>query len=118
MNLVLRCENFIAENITIVFVDKTKIKQLHLHFLHLPTITDVITFHYNEGKKIEGEIYICLDQAQLQAKSYSQTFTQEVSRLVVHGALHLVGYSDSNKKLRKKMTEKENFYLKKTGLLH
>jgi rRNA maturation RNase YbeY len=115
--VVIRSEKFFAENINIIFVSDKQIKFLHHQYLQLSTVTDVITFRYNEGEKIDGEIYICLDQAQRQSKIYEQTFTQEVSRLIVHGALHLVGYSDNTESLRKSMREKENFYLHKSGII-
>jgi rRNA maturation RNase YbeY len=49
----------------------------------------------------------------VQAKKYKVSFDEEVLRLAVHGALHLMGYKDKPKKNKKKMTKREDFYIAK-----
>ncbi len=111
VNIVIKEEGKIPQSINIVFVDDATMKLLHKRYLYSKQTTDVITFRLNKGKNIDGEIYVCLDQARRQSYEFNQTFSQEVARLIVHGSLHLVGYNDATNRQRSQMTKKEDFYL-------
>jgi probable rRNA maturation factor len=82
--------------------------------------TDVLSFpQIGEGKCCStyapcplGDIVICLPQARRQAAEYGFTFYEELTRLVIHGLLHLLGHDHEKsaykaKKMRK--LEKEIF---------
>jgi len=74
--------------------------------------TDVLSFQLGEHeKKIDGEIYINLDQAKRQARAYKVSFCEEFSRLTIHGLLHLLGYRDNTARKKALMTKKENLFL-------
>jgi rRNA maturation RNase YbeY len=45
------------------------------------------------------------------AKEFDKTFENELSRIIIHGVLHLLGYKDKVKKDKLLMTQKEDFYL-------
>ncbi|MDA0987077.1 MAG: rRNA maturation RNase YbeY [Bacteroidetes bacterium] len=99
--------------ISIVFTNDEQIKFLHKKYFKKNTITDVITLDWSESKNIDGEVYINLDQTKRQAKLYKQTFLQEVSRLVLHGFLHLIGYDDSTSKKQKIMLSQQELLILK-----
>ena len=67
------------------------IRKINREFLAHDYNTDVIAFPLNKDGGVEAEIYINLDAARNQAKEYNVTYTQEVRRLLIHGALHLIG---------------------------
>ena len=69
---------------------------------------------YNE-EKVEGEIYISIPQVERNARKVDQSFSRELSRIIIHGSLHLLNYHDSTLDSKITMTEKENYYLKKTN---
>ncbi|MBI1807597.1 MAG: rRNA maturation RNase YbeY [Ignavibacteria bacterium] len=74
--------------------------------------TDVLSFPLSEDKKkLEGEVYVNLDQARRQAREYGVSMNNECVRLVIHGVLHLVGYTDVTAREKKRMTKRENGYL-------
>jgi probable rRNA maturation factor len=80
-------------------------------FLKHKGSTDVITFDYAD--KIEetilaGEIFVCVDEAVLQAKKFKTKWQSEITRYVVHGVLHLLGHDDLKPDLRRKMKREEN----------
>lgn len=101
-----------TSEIGIVFVDERKIKDLHKKYLQRDYITDVISFRLDEEEgRVEGEVYVCIDQAKRQAREYGVSFRQEVSRLVIHGILHLLGYDDSTREQRSVMKKKEDAYV-------
>lgn len=108
---IILTENFLVENVNIILADKKSIRQMNVSFLSHDWDTDVISFRLNEGNTIEGEVYISIDQTIEQAKDYSVSFFNELCRLVAHGTLHLCGYDDQTPSEKRKMTQKENFYL-------
>lgn len=98
--------------IGIVLVDDTTILELNKKYLQHDYITDVISFPIDEvDGTLEGELYVCVDQAIRQAREYEVTLHHEVSRLVVHGILHLIGYNDATTQQKALMKEKEDEYL-------
>jgi len=85
-------------------------------FLHHEGSTDVITFDHSEVKTpssklknvLHGELFVCVDEAILQARQFKTTWQTEVVRYVVHGVLHLLGYDDHAAAARRKMKREEN----------
>jgi len=87
------------------------IHKINREYLAHDYITDVITFPLGEDGGVEAEIYVNLDAARNQARKYNVTYTQEALRLLIHGALHLLGYNDKTQSEKKKMNAREEFYL-------
>ena len=58
--------------------------------------TDVLSFAYDgefvDGMPFIGEIIIAPEIAALQAAKYGASPEREIRKLIVHGALHLMGY--------------------------
>jgi probable rRNA maturation factor len=94
--------------INVIFVTDSRIRKLHKAYLSQDSETDVITFNLNENGAIEGEIYISAQRAEAQAKEYHVPMIQEIFRLVIHGCLHLAGYTDQDELQRRRMKRKEN----------
>lgn len=99
----------------VIFTHNSFIKKMNREFLKHNTITDVIAFSWGEDGGLESEIYINLDAARRQAQKYGVTFTGEVKRLLIHGALHLLGYRDKTLKEKVIMDRQENFYVARTS---
>jgi len=75
--------------------------------------TDIITFDYSQIRtNLEGEIFISFEQAEKNSRRFKNSFESELKRLVIHGVLHLVGYNDSTKNEKSKMSKLENEFLK------
>jgi probable rRNA maturation factor len=87
------------------------IRTINRKFLAHDYSTDVIAFPLDDVGDGEAEIYINLDAARTQAKKYNVTYTQEVQRLLIHGALHLLGYGDKTHREKNKMNTREEFFL-------
>ena len=101
--------------IIVNFVDNRAIKRLNKKHLNHDYFTDIITFPYNDksAKNIEGEIFISLNTVKENGKFYGSGYKLELSRVIIHGSLHLTGYSDKTKKEKELIRNKENFYLSK-----
>jgi probable rRNA maturation factor len=88
-------------NITFVLISDAEIKKLNTKFRKTRRITDVISFLV-EPENLTGDIYIAKARSQKQAKKYGHSWNMELAYLVIHGVLHLCGYSDydpDNKKM-------------------
>ncbi len=80
-------------------------------YLETNTLTDVIAFDYGDSKTISGDIFISLDRVRENAKKFNVSVTNELRRVMVHGTLHLIGFSDKTKAGKAEMTRKEDLYL-------
>ena len=74
-------------------------------------VTDVIAFELERKPGIETEIYVNLDRARSQAKEFGGTYRSETQRLIIHGMLHVLGFSDSSAKARTRMRREEDAVL-------
>ena len=95
---------------SVIFVGSDTIKEINKNYRKIDRVTDVITFRladYEEvmcGKiNVLGDIYICLDRAKEQAIEYGHSYLRELSFLLVHGFLHLLGYDHMNEEDEKEM---------------
>ena len=113
VNHVLRGEECRSADINVIFTNDRTMLGLNTKYLNHPYQTDVISFPLEEKGPgtVEGEVYVNIEQARRQARIYIVTKKNELSRLVIHGVLHLLGYEDSTKHRKNKMTAKENHYL-------
>jgi rRNA maturation RNase YbeY len=111
LNLVYLGEGKELPSLAIVFTHSRAIRKMNREFLKHDYVTDVIAFPLGEDGGVEGEIYINLDAARKQAREYGVTYTQESQRLLIHGALHLLGYDDTTIRKKKKMSEREDRYV-------
>lgn len=101
-------------------VAASEMTRLNETFLHHAGSTDVITFDYSEpgtrnlelSRKLHGEIFICLDEAILQARRFRTTWQSEVVRYLTHGVLHLLGHDDRRAADRRRMKREENRLLR------
>lgn len=64
--------------------------------------------HVASYPDLNGELFICLDDAVKQAREFRTTWQGELVRYVIHGLLHLCGYDDLSPGLRRKMKREEN----------
>jgi probable rRNA maturation factor len=70
------------------------------------------------SQKLFGDIIVCVDEAVAQAKRYRATWQAELSRYIVHGVLHLLGYDDSTAVARQRMRRQENRLMKTVSVRH
>jgi len=97
LQCVFRNEGKAVPSLAVVFTHNRFIRMINRDFLLHDSITDVIAFDLGKDGGVEAEIYVNLDAAKRQAKTYHVSFGEEVTRLVVHGALHLLGHRDDTR---------------------
>jgi probable rRNA maturation factor len=90
---VLRAEGISVAEISIALVGDAEIGALNEEYLGHGGPTDVISFHLHEaGDPPLGDVYVDVEQAERQAGAFGATAEEEVLRLAVHGALHVLGW--------------------------
>lgn len=57
---------------------------------------------------LHGELFVCVDEAVVQARRFKTNWQSEIARYIVHGVLHLLGHDDLKPQLRRKMKREEN----------
>lgn len=110
---LLKIENATIDVALVAAPDMTRLNET---FLNHEGSTDVITFDYSDlpvsPARIRGEIFICVDQAVLQARRFRTTWQAELVRYLIHGTLHLLGYDDHRAADRLTMKREENRLLR------
>lgn len=114
VNKLIENEEYILGDITVVFCNDNYLLEINRKYLNHDHFTDIITFNYNVGKKISGDLLISLDRIRENAELYNKSFENELYRVIFHGILHLIGYDDKDEEMKKVMREKENDYLRMT----
>ena len=99
---VCKKEKIKNAELSFVLVNDGTIRTINKKFLRHDYVTDVITFPL-ELKTIAAEIYINTQQAKRQSKKNNVTVKNEITRLVVHGTLHAIGYDDTTIVTKRKM---------------
>jgi probable rRNA maturation factor len=89
-------------SINLIFCGARKIRSLNREYRNKDKKTDVLSFPLVDSYRVKpdfytpivdlGDIYICREVAQSQAKSYGLSLEEEVMRQLIHGTLHLLGY--------------------------
>ncbi len=104
-------EGKISDELNYIFCDDDYLLEINKKYLNHDYYTDIITFDYSEGDELSGDIYISTERVEENSDQEKVHFTEELYRVVFHGALHLCGYNDKNEEDQKLMREKEDYYL-------
>lgn len=97
---VLKAEGW-GCNLDIIITGDEELRRLHRAFYSNDSITDVMAFP-GDG---HAEIFLNLDEARRQAVEGRETLLRALSRLLIHGILHLGGWRDHTGAQRKKMLQ-------------
>lgn len=109
---VIRDQKMTPGDLNFILTCDDSLIDINRKFLNHDYYTDVISFCYNDGNVLNGEIYISIDTVKENAKRYSVKFNDEVLRVMIHGTLHLCGYVDGSIEERETMNELQNRYIK------
>lgn len=117
-----------TDEVTIHFVSKDEISELHLDFFQDPTPTDCISFPIDppgeteDGSSVLGEVFVCPEVALEYAEANSTCPYKETTLYIIHGLLHLIGFDDISESDAKKMRAEEHsamlFLEKNKEVLH
>jgi rRNA maturation RNase YbeY len=94
-----------------IFCSDEYLLDINIKYLGHDYYTDIITFPYVEKHLIESDLYISVDRVKENAEDFEIPFENELLRVMVHGLLHLIGYSDKRDDDIHMMRQKEDFYI-------
>ncbi|MEG1287030.1 MAG: rRNA maturation RNase YbeY [Clostridium sp.] len=126
--------------ISLLFVSNEEIKEINAETRGINKETDVLSFPmidyengkvykdmyigykfdetYMDGKELVlGDMVISLEKALEQSIEYNHSYEREVSYLVVHSILHLLGYDHMEEKEKKIMRRREEEILNKLRII-
>ena len=112
----IAAEGYKLDELTYIFCSDAYLLQINQQYLNHDTYTDIITFdNSSEDKVITGDIFISIERIRENAAKFNQSIADELHRVIIHGALHLLGYKDKTAIDSKNMTQMEDKYLDKRG---
>jgi probable rRNA maturation factor len=92
----LQSQGLEGSEVSLSIVDDREMHELNLRYRGVDRTTDVLSFPLEEERPKEpcllGDIIVSAPRAQQQAQEYGHSLLREMSFLVVHGTLHLLGY--------------------------
>lgn len=91
-----------------MFVNDEKILEVNRQYLGHDYYTDIITFDYDEGDVLNGDLVISLDTVRSNAAMLGKDYEEELYRVIIHGVLHLCGINDKGPGEREQMEAAEN----------
>lgn len=108
-----------SKRLSIALITPAQIKKINYIYLGRNRPTDVLAFPL-AGDPVEkgeapywGEVIICPSLAKKQAKMYGLNYREEIARLIIHGILHLAGFSHETEIQARKMFAFTDKILKK-----
>lgn len=94
--------------VSYLFCDDEHILEVNRQFLQHDYYTDIITFDYDEGDTLNGDLVISLDTVRSNAEGLGKSYDEELHRVIIHGVLHLCGLNDKGPGERELMEAAEN----------
>jgi probable rRNA maturation factor len=101
------------DSLNLHFITDKELLEINKEYLKHDYFTDIITFDLRDNVSKEAEIFISIDRVRENAISYNVTENEELSRIVIHGLLHLSGLKDKTEKDSQIMRTAENKLLAK-----
>lgn len=105
--------------ISFIFCSDDYLLKMNKEYLNHDTYTDIITFDYSDqppilkrAKGVSGDIFISTERVKENAAKFSKSLEEELHRVIIHGILHLLGYTDKTKVAKEEMTKQEDLCLK------
>lgn len=97
--------------LSLMLVNDMYIRNLNWKYRRSDSATDVLAFPMRDSRGLSGsvlgDVVISAETAQREAKKRKKDFQEELDLYLIHGILHLLGYSDEKPRARKKMQDKQ-----------
>lgn len=99
--------------ISLLFVDNLKMRELNREYRGKDEPTDVLSFAQeesllsNEKVRLLGDIVISLEALKENSRYFQVDFKEELQRVLIHGVLHLIGWDHSTNEEREPMLQKQ-----------
>ena len=121
VRIVLDGEKLADAEVGVWFVDDPTIRRLNRRYRNVDRATDVISFGLSDRRERRkagvalGDVVISVTTARRQALFLGHSLKAELALLLIHGALHLLGYDHQRPSAERVMRRKERHYLATCG---
>lgn len=105
-------------DLSFIFCDDAYLLDINQKYLNHDTYTDIITFDYCEGDIISSDVFISVERVEENSKIFDVCFVKELTRVMAHGVLHLIGYNDKTDEQSVEMRKKEEEKIKMFHVEH
>ena len=100
--------------LSFIFCSDEYLLKMNKEHLEHDYYTDVITFNYNEGSSLSGDVFMSVDRMKENTNEFGNSnLHDEVCRIMAHGLLHLIGYNDKSDEESAEMKVQEEACLSK-----
>lgn len=106
----LECQN---KELSVLFTDDANIRSLNAQYRNIDKSTDVLSFPQHDGNGPEelppllGDVVVSAETAGRQAREHGLSFEEELTLLLIHGTLHLLGYDHEKSPAEEKRMTRE-----------
>lgn len=100
-----------AGDINFIYCSDEHLLEINKKYLNHDYYTDIITFNYNEGDKISGDIFMSRDRIEENASKLGEDEMKEFVRVCGHGLLHLLGFNDGTEQDKSTMRKLEDKFI-------
>lgn len=109
ISMVIANHRHTLGELTFVFCSDRALLEINRIHLNHDYFTDIITFDLSGVRGlVRGEIYISLERVEENAKELGKTIDNELNRVIIHGVLHLLGYTDDTPEGKEQMRREED----------
>jgi probable rRNA maturation factor len=120
-NAALLHQSSLDVDLTLVLTGDSQVQALDREFLGKDAPTDVLSFPSSEtdpetGRRYLGDIIISVPQAEAQSLVAGHSLEAELSLLVIHGVLHLLGHDHAGVKDKVRMWAAQSEVLTNLGI--
>lgn len=99
--------------IGVAVMSDAKLRKINSELLGHDHDTDIITVDLTDKELPEGELMISAETVAFNSRKYGVDFETEITRVFVHGLLHLLGYDDKTADGKRTMRKLESKAIKK-----
>lgn len=96
--------NVTGAHMDVIFIDDEKMHEMNKKYRNIDRTTDVLSFALEDNDNIKlpvrelGDVFISIPKMKEQAIEYNHSEKRELSFLVCHGLLHLLGFDHTKSK--------------------
>ena len=107
---IFKIENTLLEKVDIIFCTDRFLLKLNIQHLDHNEYTDTMTFQSQlKNQPVVGEVYVSIDRVEENSKMLQIPYRTELHRVIIHGILHLCGYSDKGNGSSRMLKKQEEY---------
>jgi probable rRNA maturation factor len=112
----MRAALAVPATVTARFVGEREGRRLNAQFRGRDYATNVLTFVYDQGSPLVGDLVLCTPVLRREAREQGKELADHIAHLVVHGMLHLQGFDHDDARSARAMERREASILVSLGV--